>query len=49
MPQDCSCDSEMHNADDVSEVRPAGEVNDEQDGVSEVDYYEVCEVGEAYD
>ena len=35
----------MHKADGVSEVRLVGEIDDEFD-VSEVDYGEVCEVGE---
>ena len=40
-------DSEVHQADDVSELRLVGEIDDEVDEVSEVDYDEVCEVGEA--
>ena len=40
-------DSEVHKADQVSEVRLVGEIDDELDAVSEVDYDEVCEVGEA--
>ena len=44
-------DSEVHEADEVSEVRLVGEVDDELDEVDdeldEVDYDEVCEVGEA--
>ena len=36
--------SEVHKADEVSEVRLVGEIDDELD---EVDYDEVCEVGEA--
>ena len=35
--------SEMHKADEVSEVRLVGEI----DKVSEVDHDEVCDVGEA--
>ena len=43
-----SCpDSEVHKADEVSEVRLVGEIDDELDEASEVDYDEVCEVGEA--
>ena len=38
------CDGEVHKADEVSEVRLVGEIDDK---VSEVDYDEVCEVGEA--
>ena len=38
-------DSECHKADKVSVVRFGGEI-DELDEVSEVDYDEVCEVGE---
>ena len=34
----------MHKADEVSEARLVGEIDDK---VSEVDYDEVCEVGEA--
>ena len=37
----------MHKADEVSEVRPGGEIDDVLDEVREVDYDEVCEVGEA--
>ena len=40
-------DSEVHNADEVSEVRLAGAVNYELDEVSEVDYEEVSEICEA--
>ena len=40
-------DSEVHKADEVTEVRLVGEVDDELDEVSEVDYDEICEVGEA--
>ena len=40
-------DSECHMADEVSEVRLVGEIDDELDEVSDVDYDEVCEVGEA--
>ena len=40
-------DSEVHKADEVSEVKLVGEIDDEMDEVSEVDYDEVCEVGEA--
>ena len=39
--------SEVHQTDDVSELRLVGEIDDEVDEVSEVDYDEVCEVGEA--
>ena len=38
-------DSEVHKADDVSEVRLVGEIDDKLDEVSEVDYDEVSEVG----
>ena len=34
-------------ADEVSEVRLVGEIDDVLDEVSEVDYDEACEVGEA--
>ena len=34
-------DSEVHKADEVSKVRLAGEIDDELDGVSEVNYDEV--------
>ena len=37
-------DSEVHKADEVSEVRLVGEFHDELDEVSEVDYDEVSEV-----
>ena len=37
-------DSQVHKADEVSEVRLVAEIDDE---VSEVDYDEVCEVGKA--
>ena len=40
-------DSEVHKDDKVSEVRLVGEIDDEQDDVSEVDYDEICEVGDA--
>ena len=40
-------DNEVHKAGEVSEVRLVGKFDDELDEVSEVDYYEVCEVGEA--
>ena len=40
-------DGEVHKPDEVSEVRLVGEIDDELDEVSEVDYDEVCEVGEA--
>ena len=40
-------DSEVHKADEVSEVRLVGGIDDGMDEVSEVDYYEVCEIGEA--
>ena len=40
-------DSEVHKAEQVNEVRIVGEIDDELDVVSEVDYDEVCEVGEA--
>ena len=40
-------DSEVHKADEVSEVRLVGEIDDELDEVSEVDYEEVSEVGKA--
>ena len=36
--------SEIHKADEVSEVRLMGETDDELDEVSQVDYDEVCEV-----
>ena len=39
-------DSEVYKADEVSEVRLMGEIDDELNEVSEVDYDEVCEVGE---
>ena len=40
-------DSEVYKADEVSEVvRLMGEIDDELDEVSEVDYDEDCEVGE---
>ena len=39
--------SEVHKADEVSEGRLVGEIDDELDEVSEVDYGEVCEVREA--
>ena len=39
-------DSEVHKADEVSEVRLVGEIDDELDEMSEVDY-DICEVGEA--
>ena len=37
--------SEVHKADEVSEVRLMGEI----DELNEVEDYEVCEVGEAYE
>ena len=40
-------DSEMRKADEVSEVKLVGEIDDDLDEVSEVDYDEVSEVGEA--
>ena len=40
-------DSEVHTADEVSEVILVGEIDDELDVVSQVHYDEVCEVGEA--
>ena len=40
-------DSEVHKADEVSGVRLVGEINNALDEVSEVDYDEVCEFGEA--
>ena len=40
-------DSEVHKADEVSQVRPLWEIDDELDEVSEVDYDEVSEVEEA--
>ena len=40
-------DNELHKADDVSEVRLVGEIYDDLDEVSEVDYDEFCEAGEA--
>ena len=40
-------DSEVHKADEVSEVRLVGEIDDELHEVSEFDYDEVWEVGEA--
>ena len=40
-------DSEVHKADEVSEVRLVGEIDDELDEVNEVDCDEVCEVREA--
>ena len=40
-------DCKIHKADEVSEVRLVGEVDDEQHEVSEVDYDEVSEVREA--
>ena len=40
-------DSEMHMADEVSEVRFVGEIGEELVEVSEIDCDEVCEVGEA--
>ena len=39
-------ENEVHKGDDASEVRLVGEINDELDEVSELDYDEVCEVGE---
>ena len=51
--RDCECckavvsDSEVHKADQVSEVRLVGEIDDELDEMSEVDYDEVSEVEEA--
>ena len=36
----------MHKADEVSEARLVGEIDDELDEVGEVDYDEVSEVGE---
>ena len=36
----------MRKADEVSEVRPVGEIDDELDKVSEVDYDEVGEADE---
>ena len=39
-------DSEVHKADEVSEVGLVGEIDDELDEVSEVDY-NVSEVGQA--
>ena len=47
MSQGSCSDSEVHTADEVSEVRLVGESDHELDEVSEVDYDEVCEVGEA--
>ena len=41
-------DSDVLKADEVSKVRLVGEIDDELDEVSEVDYYEVCE-GEAHE
>ena len=35
-------DSEVHKANEVSEVRLVVEIDDELDEVSEVDYDEVC-------
>ena len=40
-------DSEVHKADDVSEVRLVREIDDEWDEVSEFNYDEVCELGKA--
>ena len=40
-------DSEVHKDDKVSEVRLVGEIDEEQDDVSEADYDEICEVGDA--
>ena len=40
-------DSEVHKADEVCEVRLVGEIDDELDEVSEVDFDGVGEVGEA--
>ena len=40
-------DSEVHNANEVCEVRLVREIDDGLDEVSEVDYNVVCEVGEA--
>ena len=37
----------MHKADDISEVRLVGEIDDELDDVSDIDYEEVSEVGKA--
>ena len=37
----------MHKADEVSNVRLVGEIDNELDEVSEVDYEEVSKVGEA--
>ena len=39
--------SKVHTADQVSEVRLVEEIYEELDAVSEVDYDEVCEIGEA--
>ena len=41
------CDSEVHKADEVSEVRLVGEVDHELDEVSDVDYEEISKVREA--
>ena len=40
-------DSEVHKADEISEVRLVGEIDDSLDKVSEVDYDVVCKVVEA--
>ena len=40
-------DGEVHKADEVSEVRLVGEIDDELDEVREVDYDEVSEAREA--
>ena len=39
-------DSEVHKADEVSVVRLLGEIDDELDEVSEVDYVEAFQVRE---
>ena len=44
---ECHKADEVHTADDVSEKRLVGGIDDELDEVSEVDYEEVSEVGKA--
>ena len=42
-------DSVVHKADEVSEMRLVLEIDDELDEVSEVGYYNFCEVREAHE
>ena len=46
-PKAVGSDGEVHKADEVSEVRLVGEIDDELDEVREVDYDEVSEAREA--